>query len=125
MADISFSCPNCGQVLEAPEDMAGQTVECPACQQPIEIPPLEAGQAAEPADDSGGETPEASPEGEGEPEQEAAPESAATPEEEPAPEAPSMQVCPSCKKPMDPDAVLCMSCGYHCKLGKKIETSLG
>jgi len=38
MADINFDCPQCGQNLEAPPDMAGETIECPACSQQIQIP---------------------------------------------------------------------------------------
>jgi hypothetical protein len=38
MADIEFTCSNCRQTLEAPEEMAGEMVECPSCQQTIAIP---------------------------------------------------------------------------------------
>lgn len=36
--DIEFSCPRCSQSLEAPSDMAGETIECPVCEQAIAIP---------------------------------------------------------------------------------------
>jgi len=80
MADISFACPNCKQVLEAPDDMAGQGVECPACHQQIMIPSADV---------------------------------------------PASKKCPSCDAVMEADAVLCLNCGFHTKLGKKINTSLG
>lgn len=38
MADINFNCPHCGQNLNGPEDMAGQTIECPVCQKEFQIP---------------------------------------------------------------------------------------
>jgi len=38
MANIELICPGCGQALEAPEEMAGETVACPACEAPIQIP---------------------------------------------------------------------------------------
>ena len=38
MADISFPCPNCQQHLEAPPEMAGETVACPSCQKNIRVP---------------------------------------------------------------------------------------
>ena len=38
MADINFDCPHCDQNLDAPPDMAGETIECPACEESIEIP---------------------------------------------------------------------------------------
>jgi hypothetical protein len=38
MIEVNFNCPNCGQNVDAPAEMAGQTVDCPACQQPLTIP---------------------------------------------------------------------------------------
>ena len=38
MADIDFNCPHCGQNLNGPEEMAGQTIECPVCQKSFAIP---------------------------------------------------------------------------------------
>ena len=38
MEDINFDCPHCNQNLDAPNDMAGETIECPACEEPISIP---------------------------------------------------------------------------------------
>ena len=97
MADISFACPNCSQVLEAPEDMAGQAVECPACQQQITIPIAE-GSLSNEEESLGVEAEE---------------------------EAPASAECPSCGEAMELGAVLCMNCGFHTKLGKKINTTLG
>lgn len=38
MADFKFTCPHCKQNLEAPEDMAGESLACPACEELISIP---------------------------------------------------------------------------------------
>ena len=38
MADINFDCPHCGQNLDAPPDMAGESLECPACEEAITVP---------------------------------------------------------------------------------------
>ena len=38
MADITFNCPHCGQNLNGPEEMAGQTIDCPVCQKSFQIP---------------------------------------------------------------------------------------
>jgi len=38
MADINFNCPHCGQNLNGPEEMAGQSIDCPVCQKSFEIP---------------------------------------------------------------------------------------
>ena len=85
MADFEFACPHCGQSLEGPEEMAGQTIECPACQQSFAIP--------------------------------GAPRA--------APAAPAAPACPACQAAMEPGAVLCLQCGFHSKLGKKIDTKFG
>jgi len=88
MSDIAFICPHCEQPLEAPVEMAGETIECPACGQQMAVP---------------------------------------VQEEEPAKEAPAEEdkaVCPSCNSPLDVDSVLCVHCGYHMKLGKRIQTDL-
>ena len=38
MSDINFNCPHCGQNLNGPEDMAGETIDCPVCQKSFQIP---------------------------------------------------------------------------------------
>jgi DNA-directed RNA polymerase subunit M/transcription elongation factor TFIIS len=38
MADFTFTCPHCQTVLEAPAEMAGETIECPSCGKPFCIP---------------------------------------------------------------------------------------
>lgn len=57
MADINFDCPHCGQNLNGPEDMAGQTIDCPVCQKSFQIPggiiEVPKGQMAPPSRPSG------------------------------------------------------------------------
>jgi len=36
--DITFTCPNCKQQLEAPTSLAGSTINCPACNHQLVIP---------------------------------------------------------------------------------------
>lgn len=38
MADIKCVCPHCSQHLEAPDELAGQTIECPSCKGSLLIP---------------------------------------------------------------------------------------
>ena len=38
MADINFKCPHCGQDLNGPEEMGGETIECPVCNKDFQIP---------------------------------------------------------------------------------------
>jgi hypothetical protein len=92
MAEIRFSCPDCDQDLEAPEDMAGEVVECPSCEAQLAVP----GEAV------------------------SAP-GAALPGVDDADDGGDVE-CPSCSQTMAPDAVLCVHCGYNIKLGKKLGT---
>lgn len=49
MCDIKFNCRFCRQSLEAPPDMAGESIECPACKGAIAIPsPSQMSRGAEP-----------------------------------------------------------------------------
>ena len=108
MPDIAFACSKCDQNLEAPGEMAGNSVECPSCGAEIVIP--EPAPAQNPADIL--TTAQAQTEQAVEPEAEAPA----------APQEPN--VCPGCKAEMEPDAVLCLQCGFHKGLGKKISTEL-
>lgn len=83
MPDIKFVCANCQQHLEAPDAMAGETVDCPACQKPIVVPAPKT-----------------------------APRLAA-------------KSCPECGASLDPGIVLCVKCGYHQGLGRKLSTDFG
>jgi hypothetical protein len=38
MADIKFSCPNCGQAMEAHEQWGGEQTQCPTCKKEFAIP---------------------------------------------------------------------------------------
>jgi DNA-directed RNA polymerase subunit M/transcription elongation factor TFIIS len=38
MRDYKLICPHCGQVLEASEDMLGETIDCPSCKCTISLP---------------------------------------------------------------------------------------
>ena len=40
LATISFTCPRCGTMIEAPSDMAGEEAECPndGCGSPVRVP---------------------------------------------------------------------------------------
>lgn len=96
MSEIVFACPGCGQTLQAPPELAGETTECPSCAQALIVPALD-NQTPEPEQtepDTG--------------------DSAAVSEPPPA--------CPDCGATLAPEAVLCVECGYHLKLRKKIST---
>lgn len=102
MADITFACPKCDQELEAPEDVAGATVECPGCGADIRVPGKPRVKSDDPDDDD--------PEDED--------------EEIESADAGDEDACPECGAEMEPDAVLCLSCGYHTRLGRRVQTDL-
>ena len=35
---IQFYCPNCGEEMEAPDSLGGETLDCPSCSNPVNIP---------------------------------------------------------------------------------------
>ena len=104
MADIRFKCSGCDQVLEAPEDMAGVEIACPSCNANLTIPVPSAPEKQAPVADV------------------QSPLARAIDEAVSADEAGTK--CPSCGEKMESGSVLCLGCGFHTKLGKKISTEL-
>jgi len=86
--------------------MAGAVVECPSCQTQMEVPaPVEAvTEETAPVEAGDAVAAEAAP---------AADDAAA--------DGPK---CPSCGGVMEAGTVLCVQCGFHTKLGKKLSTNL-
>lgn len=89
MSDFKFSCPHCGQHIEAGADYAGLEINCPACGGALVVsgavhapPPVPALLAR----------------------------SARSGVAEPAPAGSS---CPSCSAPLARGAVVCTQCGYN------------
>jgi len=57
MADMKFSCPQCGQHIGYDEAWAGVQIECPACHSSIIVPQVQRAPAASPASVPIAETP--------------------------------------------------------------------
>jgi hypothetical protein len=107
MPDITFDCPACGQALEAPATFAGDALTCPACDAEIVVPlPPPSESDADPA--AAVTFPNL-------------PAIADAAVDEAYAEA-AGNVCPGCGAELDPDVVLCVQCGFHTKLGKRIQT---
>lgn len=115
---IRVAC-KCGQQFAAKDELAGKLAKCPKCGQALQIP--QPPKTAAPAKQTA-----AAPRA-------AAPAAARTP-----PVSSSLATlldevgiaavaednrprCPNCKEPMQPEAVLCVSCGFHVESGKQIK----
>ena len=85
--------------------MPDLSFECPHCQQSLEAPEDMAGQVIE---CPGCNEPICLPSVPGE--------AATVP--------PPAEACPGCGADLPDDAVLCIQCGYHRRLGRKIDTNL-
>lgn len=123
MPDILFKCPNCSQGLAIDSDAAGSKIECTECGWKIvvpvpnvtwECPACSAALASSsslvgefldcPTCGASGTVPGGAMETK-----------------------PSLRLahkCPSCDVPMEADAVICLSCGYDRRTGKKAQASL-
>ena len=100
MADMKFECPKCSQPLEAPEEMAGEVIECPSCGEQITIP--ENNKENQSTDSPFPNLPNLSI-------------------DEPYVEQ-ANNASPECGAQLPDGGVLCLECGFHTKLGKKINT---
>jgi hypothetical protein len=133
---IKVQC-SCGKAFAAKDELAGKTVKCPGCQKPLKIPggaaPAKAAAKPDAATAAAGKSAPAK----------AAPAKSRDDDddyslsaEEPAPRPKSdlfdeiglkaapkgTMPCPGCSEPLQPDAVVCVKCGYNMKLGRKMKT---
>ena len=103
MPEITVSCPHCGELLEAPREFIGESVECPTCQSEFEIsdPDVSSEEVSDDTPQSDAETADSVGDNIDE------------------------SRCPNCGADMTSDTVLCFACGFHTGLGKVIETHFG
>ena len=90
----------CGKRLKAAENLAGRRVKCPGCGRILQVP-NSAAPKVRPA--TRVERPQSPP----------AQAASSGP--------PRLSLCPSCSKPLAPEAALCTECGYNLKTGKKLK----
>lgn len=109
---VHIKCGRCKKVLKGPDNLAGKRVKCPHCGATLQIPAAKTDSdhpAPQPAA-PGGLASLLDEEGFG-----AAPKSPA----------PQINACPSCGGEMPPGGVLCVNCGFHKELGRRLETKHG
>ena len=134
-----FACQACGRTFAWKPELAGRSAKC-KCGATVKIPsqPMAAGaaKAAAPrAAASAAAAPAAAPADEGNPldaydfsqAQAAAPAPGrgGSARAAAAPAADAGMRCPSCSAAMQPGAVICMSCGFNLKTGKRMATVMG
>lgn len=121
---IRVTC-QCGQSLSVPDEMAGKSGRCPKCKGVLKVPAAGAAVAKTPA--SGTATPAAAS-------NKPTPAKAAPAATSAAPNSnlaglfdevglvkKTGKFCPSCDAPLDPRAVICVSCGFNLAEGKKLD----
>jgi len=147
---IKIAC-QCGQRFEAKDRLAGKTLKCPKCGLPLKIPETtqaalaivcQCGQKFTAKAHLAGKTlkcPECgSPLRTPAPKRPAKPKPPTQPKRQPEVALPGPMgnlldevgldgqsppnICPSCRVVMPRDAIVCVHCGYHQQLGKKMET---
>lgn len=96
---VRVSCP-CGKTVSVPENLQGKRIKCPQCQNPISVP-VAAGAVA--AGGVGGGM-------------------ADLLNEVGFDKTRTANSCPSCKTELEPEAVLCVACGYNLETGRIIKT---
>jgi hypothetical protein len=145
---IDFACPKCAKKYRVKDELAGKTAKCTQCTERISIPPtaIRGAQAAAAPKASTPQKPVATasvkPPAPAKKADElsswfdaelmTAPASAAAPALKAAagrtasPAAPKRSaLCPSCRVPLAPNAVLCVACGYDTRKAQKLTTKKG
>src|SRR5262245_14192760 len=131
---IKVAC-RCGQKFAAKDELAGKTIRCPKCGDPIAIPTAETqpvagrSQAQAPARQQARNQDD-------DPLRMAAP-SAARAGGDPFLNELLLEAgvtsdishtgprCPGCNAPIQPDAVLCVKCGYNVRTGQRMRANVG
>src|SRR5687767_6454599 len=103
---IPVTC-QCGQSFAAGDHLAGRTVQCPKCKAPLTIPALGAPPMAS-APAAANPSPFGS--GGGSIFDQAGMRTVAA----------GQALCPSCSAELPPNAVLCVKCGYHLQMGRRL-----
>jgi hypothetical protein len=116
---IPVAC-KCGQKFAAKDELAGKVTKCPKCGSVLQIP--QPGKPSPPPSKQG--SPQASG-SQGKRTAKAGPAVSSLADLlDEAGVKPGLEDtrprCPACKQPMDPNAVLCVSCGFHVQTGKQL-----
>ena len=94
----------CGKSFAAKPELKGKTVRCPSCKEPLKV-----GAPGKPATSAGPEKASFT--------EDAFADIGLRGSEEGGPG----RKCPECRKPMGPEDILCINCGYNERLGRKMD----
>jgi|GEM_PF-934590 len=118
---VIANCGKCNHKLSVRSEFAGRKIKCPKCQNPVQLP----GQAS-PANSENARTKQAVAGA-------ATGRSSAPVRHNPLLDllddagvqaAPKGQICPNCGSDFREGTVVCMECGFHTELGRKMETAI-
>ena len=107
---IPVTC-RCGQSFAAGDHLAGRTLQCPKCKSPLTIPAPQAAAPVAPSPFAPAPAPGAQPFAAGPSIFDDAGMRNFTP---------GKPLCPSCNADLQPNAVLCVKCGFNLQIGKKV-----
>lgn len=113
----------CGKTIAAKAELAGRAVKCPSCGKPLRVP---GGKATAAAQEKSAKAATAKSPGKSVPVGTAS-RGGMNPLADLLDEAGVEQTqtgarCPECRSDMDPEAVLCIQCGYHVEKKKRLDT---
>ena len=119
---IRFACEHCQSTLNVADKFGGKKVKCPKCAQPIRVPAAEADELVLAGDDlvPAAEEPKATAGWGG---------GARTHLDDLLDEAGVKAkvegpACPECGSAIDPEAILCVECGYNLQTGQQMATMM-
>jgi len=116
---FKIRCGRCKNVFTGKEELAGQEGKCPQCGARLQIPAARP-KPSPPATTGAASTSSADLVASGEPLHSLSEEEGD--EKSPPLEKPADSACPNCHAEMPPNAVLCVKCGFHTQLGRRLET---
>jgi uncharacterized Zn finger protein (UPF0148 family) len=134
---IKVTC-SCGSSFSAKDEIAGRTVACPKCRQPIQVPAVATGSPAGRVQSTEASKPTAAPKPAAAAPKPAVAKPVAAKPAGPAPPVPPIGApsndlfdevglkavagprCPQCSTPLNPNAVLCVTCGFNIQTGEKL-----
>jgi DNA-directed RNA polymerase subunit M/transcription elongation factor TFIIS len=116
---VSIECPECHKQMKAPAEVLGKTIRCKACGHTFPARP----RGPAPARPAAGKPAAAKPPPEGKPKRPLDDdEEDSNPYTVSAADMESVPRCPDCANEMEPDSIVCLTCGYNTRTRQRART---